>query len=92
MCYTFVIKVFVREIAETVATDLSDERRVESATLRPHRDVRCTATGREHHFAERVTTLQQLVVRANEHVPCKVADDAQTHEITLTARENATVG
>jgi hypothetical protein len=33
-----------------------------------------------------------LVVRANEHVPCKVADDAQTHEITLTARENATVG
>ena len=82
------IEVFAGEVAEPVTTDFADEVGVESATAGPHGNVCSTTAGGEHHFAERVAALQHLIVGADEHVPREVANDAQTHTITLPMRNS----
>ena len=54
------IQVLLCELAHPVAPDLADEGSIEAAALRPHRDVRGAAAGRQHHLAERVAAAQQL--------------------------------
>jgi hypothetical protein len=64
-------------LTETVATNLADESSIETATLCPNSQVGGTASGGEHDFAERIATLEQVVVCANQNIPCKIADNAK---------------
>lgn len=70
------LEILLRQLTEAVATDLADEACRHARAAGPHRHVRGTAAGGEHHLAERIATSQQLAVGADEHVPGEVADDA----------------
>jgi ectoine hydroxylase-related dioxygenase (phytanoyl-CoA dioxygenase family) len=83
---TFVIEVFTGEITQSISSDLANEVGRHSTTTSPYGDVGGTSTGGQHHFTKRVATLEYVVVRADENVPRKVANDAQTHTITLPTR------
>ncbi|NCV09216.1 MAG: hypothetical protein EBV66_02190 [Actinobacteria bacterium] len=90
--HTFALEVFAGEVAEAIATNLADEVCVESAATRPHGDICGTASRGQHHFAERVTTLEHLVIGANENIPREVTNDAQTHAFTLPMQCSVAVG
>ena len=79
----FMLEVFSREISQPITANLADEMCVEAAATCPYGHVGRAATWGKHHFSERVAALQHLVVRADEYIPRKIADDAQTHTITL---------
>jgi hypothetical protein len=80
---TLSFEILARKIAEAIATYLAYEVGVKAATTCPHRNVGGTPTRVKEHFAERVTTLQHLIIGTNQHVPCEVTNDAQTHAFTL---------
>ena len=84
-----VLEVFSGEIAESIAANFANETSIEPATTSPHGDIGAATTWSEHHFAERVAALQHLIVRADEYIPCEVANDAQTHAVTLPMADNA---
>jgi hypothetical protein len=73
----FALKIFLRELSETIAPDLADEPSIHSASTGPHRNIGCTSTGSQHDLAKGVATAQKFRVGANEHVPSKVAENAQ---------------
>jgi len=70
-------EVLLRQLAETIATDLADESRRGSATAGPDGDVGRAPSRGQHHLSEGVAPAQQFTVGANEHVPCEVAQHAQ---------------
>jgi hypothetical protein len=75
--YLFALKIFLRELSKSISPNLSDKAGVHSASAGPHRNIGSASARREHDFAKSVAAAQQFRVRANEHIPCKVAKNAQ---------------
>jgi hypothetical protein len=72
----FAFKVFLGKLSKSIASNFSDKARIHSTSAGPDRNIGRTSTGREHDFTKGVSAAKQFRVRANEHIPGKVTENA----------------